>query len=229
MTEYRESGFNLERFYKALRFQYRDRDEFQQKYTVRRLDEVVREGAKLPDNRLEEYLDMFYDISTELTERGILSSYDRGVNFMKGLPKHFLIGERHQFNPVEPESIDYQRYFDSALKSYRDRRNIQELEDAPSVQWAPAAKEPERPTMTTQQGSAYPTAAPTVLRREEDDLVSQFMGLRINASEVRRRLNEADYMRREIEDLRILRNQKARENHPPKSQDHAKSQYGERG
>jgi hypothetical protein len=109
-----------------LRLEYRDRDEFQQKYTVRRLDEVVREGTKLPDNRLEEYLDMFHDISTELTERGILSSYDRGVKFMKGLPKHFRqrISERHHFNPVEPESIDYQRYFDTALKSYRDCRNI---------------------------------------------------------------------------------------------------------
>jgi hypothetical protein len=70
---------------------------------------------------------------------------------MKGLLKHFRqkISERHYFNPIEPESIDYQRYFDTALKSYRDRRNIQELEDELSVRWAPAAKEPERLNTTT--------------------------------------------------------------------------------
>jgi hypothetical protein len=89
IEEYREERFSLERLYKALRFQYRERDDYQQKYTVKRLDEVVREGSLLPDDRLEEYLDAFHDISTGLASRGVLSRYDRGVKFMKGLPKPF--------------------------------------------------------------------------------------------------------------------------------------------
>ena len=204
MPEYRESGFKLEAFYKALRFEYRDRDDFQQKYTVKRLDEVVREGCRLPDERLEEYLDLFHDISTELANRGILSRYDRGIKFMKGLPKHFRarIGERHHFNPMDPESVDYQLYFDTALKSYRDRRNIQELDDEPSVQWKAPTRETERPIVPIQPSSGYTSNAPVIRQREEDDLVTQFLGLSLNASEVRSRINESDRLRKEIEDLR---------------------------
>jgi hypothetical protein len=59
MEEYRKERFSLERLYKALRFQYRERDDYQQN---KRLDEVVREGSLLPDDRLEEYLDAFHGI-----------------------------------------------------------------------------------------------------------------------------------------------------------------------
>lgn len=204
MEEYREERFSLDRFYRALRFQYRDRDEFQQKYTVKRLDEVVREGSQLPDDRLEEYLDLFHDISTELTLRGILSRYDRGVKFMKGLPRHFRakIGERHHFNPMDPETVDYQLYFDTALRSYRDRRNIQELDDEPVTRWAQPSREPERPAAVMPSNPVYVSTTANAQRKNEDDLVNQFMGLHLNASEVRSRLNETDRMRQEIEDLR---------------------------
>ena len=205
MPEYRERNFDLEVFYKALRFQYRDRDEFQQKYTVKRLDDAVREGCQLTEDRLEEYLDLFHDISTELTARGVLSRYDRGVKFMKGLPSHLRvrIGERHHFNPMDPESVDYEAYFQTAMRFYRDRRNIRELEDEPTVRQSNEARGLDRPARSFQQEKTYPAAgASEAQKRVEDDLVRQFMGLQLNASEVRSRLNEADEMRREIEDLR---------------------------
>jgi hypothetical protein len=81
---------------------------------------------------------------------------------MKGLPKSFRnkVGRGTISIPWTQNRLITRLYFDTALKSYRDRRNIRELEDEPSVRWAPTAREPERPIVPTQPSSAYPTTAP---------------------------------------------------------------------
>jgi hypothetical protein len=196
MPEYQEERFQLNTFYKALRLQYRDRDSFQQKYTIRKLDEIVRDGCKLPEGRLEEYLDMFHDISEELAERGILSRYDRGVKFMRGLPPHLRtrVGERHHFNPLDPESVDYAQYYQTAQRIYTDRKNIQELNEDTSS----AKEEAQHPL---QHGTA--TKSQSARKDGEEELVRQFMGLKVNLSEVKSHLHEVASLRREVEGLRI--------------------------
>ena len=120
MLEYQERDFNLEGFYKALHFQYWDRDKFQQKYTVKRLDDAVKEGCQLTEDRLEEYLDLFYNISTELTVYSVLLRYNCSVKFIKGLPLYLKIriSKRHYFNLIDPESVNYKVYFQTILRFY---------------------------------------------------------------------------------------------------------------
>jgi hypothetical protein len=213
MPEFQEERFRLPGFIKALKFQYRDHDDIQRRYTIKSLDEAVREGALLPEQRLEEFLDKFHDISAELADRGILSPYDRGIKFMRGLPSPMRqrIGERHHFNPMDPESVDYRQYYQTAIRMYRDRKNIRELD----------GENPHEPTSS--QPSSREQGGRTILTRPsmphqdhqpEDDLVSKFLGLQLNASEVRSRLNKADQIQKENEELRRILDS----NNPPSRQ-----------
>jgi hypothetical protein len=139
---------------------------------------------------------LFHDILTELTEHRILSRYDRGVKFMKGLPKHLMIRvrERYHFNPMDPDSVNYNKCFETTSLIYCDRQNIQELDNEPSVQWSEPAQEGERPAMPLHHRPAYLPNTLDTQKKEEDDLVQQFMGLHLNASKVRSQLNKADTM-----------------------------------
>jgi hypothetical protein len=79
---------------------------------------------------------LFYNILTELTEYRILSRYNCGVKFMKGLLKYLMIrvGERYYFNPIDLDLINYNKCFETAFLIYHNHQNIQELDNKPSVQ-----------------------------------------------------------------------------------------------
>jgi hypothetical protein len=85
MVEYQDPRATIESLYRALKLEYRDQDEFQQRYTIRKLNEIIRDGPSQSDEQVEGFIDMFHDISQELVSRGILSKYDQGVKFMQGL------------------------------------------------------------------------------------------------------------------------------------------------
>ena len=127
------------------------------------------------------------------------------MKFIKGLPLHLRvrISKRYYFNPIDPESVDYKAYFQTAIRFYQDRRNIRELEDKPTVRQSNKARGLDRPARSLQQEKTYPAArASEAQKKVEDDLVRQFIGLQLNASKVRSRLNKADKIKKEIEDLR---------------------------
>jgi hypothetical protein len=186
LPEFTASG-EPSRLFRAIKLEYKDVDDIQRRYTIKTLDDVVREGQQLPEERLREYLDTFNDVSSELEKKGILSAYDRGMKFMMGLPPFLRVrvGERLHFNPLDPETVRYKDCYAKAVEIVRDRRNLRELEsysqEGTCSRPPPGHKSILRPS---QQGE-LPKPEPVPVQQNDDDLIRKFMGLNISMNEVR--------------------------------------------
>jgi hypothetical protein len=198
------------RLFQAIKLEYKDVDDIQRRYTIKTLDDVVREGQQLPEERLREYLDTFNDVSSELEKKGILSAYDRGMKFMMGLPPFLRIrvGERLHFNPLDPETVRYKDCYTKAVEMVRDRRNLREL-DSYSQEGTSSRPYPgHRSVLRPPQQSEPHKPEPIPVQQNDDDLIRKFMGLNISMNEVRSRMHDADRIQQENEELRMRLNER---------------------